>query len=337
MANKRLFSTGAWTSEKIAQIEPAEWRPEYSWVYAVACGDGTFEIDVRKIWAQAYAAARPNWSMENVRDLFKEFERVGLLETAKDEKGKLWGKWSGCEAHLPAPSQRHKYGKGRPDLFEGTRQVDNSYLEGTQAVANGYTLPSTGLGLGLGLGKGKGKGEDAVEDAQPQTGCAKPLSGRVGVSQTSFNPSTKLILQLNPTIEALEAGYKQQNDAAIANALKAAMAVFELQGFNEQQIDAGLLWVQKQALDGAEIGPPDALTDEIANLETLHAYMQANCTAPALPNGGKPAICFMDKNGNEVIKTEPPTPEELQHIVAQIKAGNPKAFGFGVLSPRADN
>src|ERR1039458_5267130 len=79
----RLVSDKIWHSSKIRNIRPAAWIPEYPWLLAISFVDGTFEVDVRDIWARAYASNRPDWTPEKVGQLLDEFERVGLPRDRK--------------------------------------------------------------------------------------------------------------------------------------------------------------------------------------------------------------------------------------------------------------
>ncbi len=115
----RLFSESAWKSEKIDKIEPVQWRAEYAWLYSIALADGTFEAAPKLVWSAAYAHARPDWDSSKVGELLDELERVGLLERATDENGKVWGHWVGSEPFLPSPERikKSRYKVGRGDLF----------------------------------------------------------------------------------------------------------------------------------------------------------------------------------------------------------------------------
>jgi uncharacterized protein YdaU (DUF1376 family) len=80
----------------------------------------------------------------------------------------------------------------------------------------------------------------------------------------------------------------------------------------------------------------EQITDEeLINLRHCATHLQAQRRPDAQP-GDIPAICFTDTDGKQVVQAEPPSPEQLAHIVAQIRAGNNRALGFGFLSPRAD-
>src|SRR5438094_4701928 len=121
----RVFSEAAWSSQKIAQIEPPEWRGEYAWLYPIALVDGTFEADARRLWAAAYATIRTDWDAAKVVLLLDEFERVGLLRRAKDENGRTWGYWVGSDKFGPtkASIKKARYKTGRLDLFFSPEQL----------------------------------------------------------------------------------------------------------------------------------------------------------------------------------------------------------------------
>jgi|ERR1700723_2212977 len=80
-----LTGTGAGVlskvSDKIDNINPVSWRPEYAWLYPIALADGTFEAAPKLVWGKAYAVVRPDWNIEQVGQLLDEFERVGFQST----------------------------------------------------------------------------------------------------------------------------------------------------------------------------------------------------------------------------------------------------------------
>src|SRR5271157_4138617 len=67
----RVFNEAAWKSEKVLSINPAEWIPEYAWLYSIALVDGTFEASPRQLWMAAYVG-RPDWNAEKVAQLLDE-------------------------------------------------------------------------------------------------------------------------------------------------------------------------------------------------------------------------------------------------------------------------
>src|ERR1039458_8380408 len=54
----RVLNERVWHSEKLRNVQPASWRPEYAWLVSIAYVDGTFEADAQDIWAKAYACNR---------------------------------------------------------------------------------------------------------------------------------------------------------------------------------------------------------------------------------------------------------------------------------------
>jgi hypothetical protein len=152
---KRLIDGEAlWRSNKLNQVQPLSFRAEYSNLIPLAEADGTFEADVRRVWANVYSYNRPDVTVDMVAEILDEFERVGMLVRKGDEKGKVWGIFVGMESRLPAKSQRDKYKQGNAKIF---KDIVKSYE--SINVMHPNSRPNldkvqTGLvrfGIGLGL------------------------------------------------------------------------------------------------------------------------------------------------------------------------------------------
>jgi hypothetical protein len=146
----RVFNEAAWKSDKVLNIQPAEWIPEYAWLYSIALVDGTFEASPRLIWMAAYAG-RLDWDASKVGQLLDELERVGLLARTKDETGKVWGRWVGSEKFLPSKAHvdSHRYKKGRSDLFA---VQSSAALDNPEQRQDSAGMSRLGLGVGVGVG-----------------------------------------------------------------------------------------------------------------------------------------------------------------------------------------
>lgn len=157
----RVFSEAAWKSEKIDNIQPVEWRPEYAWLYSLALADGTFEAAPKLVWSAAYACVRPDWNITKVGQLLDELVRVGLLIRTQDETGKVWGRWVGSEKFLPTPERckTKRYKTGRRDLFTNDGAAPPQHQDGTAAAP-----PQHPQGLGVGVGVGVGFESDSDSD-----------------------------------------------------------------------------------------------------------------------------------------------------------------------------
>src|SRR5437867_9380426 len=112
MPRRIIDGEGVWQSDKLAKVEPPEYRVEYTWLLPLALDNGTFEYSARNIYARCYAACRPDMTLKDVETILAEFERCGLLFRYVSEGGKAWAFWTGIDraGRLPAPSQRHKIG-----------------------------------------------------------------------------------------------------------------------------------------------------------------------------------------------------------------------------------
>lgn len=100
-----------WRSDKLAQVQPPEFRAEYANLIPLALADGTFECNPRRVWADVYSYNRPDIDVHLVEKILNEFESVGLL-TRIEKNGKIWGYWNGIESRLPSESTRDRYKNG---------------------------------------------------------------------------------------------------------------------------------------------------------------------------------------------------------------------------------
>lgn len=148
-----------WRSDKLAQVQPPQYRAEYANMIPLALADGWFECNPRRVWADVYSYNRPDITLEMVEDILKEFERVNLLSRKSDEKGKVWGYWVGIEKRLPCESQRERYKQAKPvvsndlpvavadsgvyqDNISARRDLDKSKLGIGREVATATTATS---------------------------------------------------------------------------------------------------------------------------------------------------------------------------------------------------
>jgi hypothetical protein len=140
---KRLVDGEAlWRSDKLARVQPLEFRAEYANLIPLAGADGTFEANSRRVWTEVYSYNRPEITVDLVEEMLDEFERVGMIGRRKDEDGKIWGKFIGIEARLPAESQQSKYKPGKAHLFsdlqKSTVNLDNIQTTSTEGLADIY-------------------------------------------------------------------------------------------------------------------------------------------------------------------------------------------------------
>jgi hypothetical protein len=220
----RVFSEAAWKSDKVLGISPAEWIPEYSWLYSIALVDGTFEATPRQLWMAAYVG-RPDWTPEKVGLLLDELERVGLLRRAKDENSKVWGWWVGSERFLPSKEHvdSHRYKRGRRDLFPQERRSSAGAAPEQSSAApdspeqrqNSAGESRLGVGVGSRFGEGKGGGvgsgaAKASENEQRQ----EPVKSDGGASfSNTVEPTPK---QPQPQTQPQPEDFANRLDYAVA-------------------------------------------------------------------------------------------------------------------------
>ena len=115
MPKRIVDGEGIWGSKKILLLKE-EHRPEYANLLPLAEANGTFELDLRKIWLRVYGYNRPSVSMEFLYDVLVDLAAVGLL-MAWEEDGKVYAFWDGQDkvGRLPGPSEQKKYKNLPPD------------------------------------------------------------------------------------------------------------------------------------------------------------------------------------------------------------------------------
>jgi hypothetical protein len=196
----RVVSEKIWSSQKVRNINPEEWQPEYSWLLPIAAADGTFEADAHLVWAQAYSCNRRQWNTENVGRLLDELERVGLLQRADDENGKVWGRWVGSEKFLPSKERcrTNRYKTGRGDLFEASDGAAPAQRQESDVAATAQRPLGVGVGSGVGFGEGLGNGVgvDLVcgqgsvnEQEQVKSVCSSPSPTSTATAAATPTPT----------------------------------------------------------------------------------------------------------------------------------------------------
>lgn len=87
---KRIVDSAIYTSLTLLRV-PVEHRAEFAWLLALATANGTLEADPRRVWSEAYAYARPDWSLEDVSVMLDAFNEAGMLFRWTEPDAKLWG------------------------------------------------------------------------------------------------------------------------------------------------------------------------------------------------------------------------------------------------------
>lgn len=132
-----------WTSSKLAQVQPPEIRGDYAWQLPLSLGNGVFECDPTLVWATAYSFNRPEITVEMIKQMHNEFERVGLLGRWQEPDGKWWACFPELRKPgvLPPPSRKRHYECGPEppqELLERFEvQPANGQLAVTYRAANG--------------------------------------------------------------------------------------------------------------------------------------------------------------------------------------------------------
>jgi hypothetical protein len=172
MPKRVIDGEGLWRSDKLTQVQPPSFRPEYANLLPLALANGVFEANARRIWSTVYSYNRPEITLEHVEQILAEFERVKLLFRWTDPRSvKDWGYWIGIDkpGRLPAPSRLRQ---GHEILGpEPPAELLRSFLSGSddqplasQPVANG----SIGFGSCLGSCSGSGDGSPMASQENNQ-------------------------------------------------------------------------------------------------------------------------------------------------------------------------
>ncbi len=158
--NKRVLDGGAiWTSKKIAALDPAWIKPEYTWLYCLAASNGVFEIDPRVIWARCYAFSRPDIDVDKVAVILKAFEAAKLLFVWQQD-GKTFGYWTNSDlpGRLPRKSWQErdrKNGNLPPDPPQDALRTFLSQSARQERAGVCKSVSGSGSGSGSGFGSGK--------------------------------------------------------------------------------------------------------------------------------------------------------------------------------------
>lgn len=164
---KRIFDgDAAWTSSKIAALEPVWVRPEYAWLHSLAGPNGVFEFDLRAIWARCYAFLRPEIGLPEVEIIFTAFHKTKLV-FLWEQDGKQWAYWTNSDkpGRLPRKSWQKRYaergtlGPYPPEdalkKFMQEAAARPSRASGTPEPCKRHASSVQGIGIGSGTGSGK--------------------------------------------------------------------------------------------------------------------------------------------------------------------------------------
>ncbi len=162
MPSRVIVGEAIWGSQKLAGLEPAWMRPEYTWIYSLAGPNGVFEFDARSIWAKCYAYARPDKTVEDVEAILTAFQKAGLLFTWQEE-GRTYGFWTASNrpGRLPRKSWRERAAKNGKLLPDPPTEALTAFVSGgrcrsTPLVCSEHEPSVPGPGVGTVVGDGSG-------------------------------------------------------------------------------------------------------------------------------------------------------------------------------------
>jgi hypothetical protein len=190
MPKRILDGDALWGSSKLERCE--EWTiPEYAWLYPLADGNGSFEITNPRVIHGKVSAIRPHFSIDDLRKVFHEFNRMGLMFVWRVGE-KTYAHWTGSDrpGRLPAPSERRRYQLLAPEVPKPLLQ---KYIEESHdniARNSRGTLDLIGTSVGVGMGVGFGLGLGMVLEGIRQGGGA--VGSSVEVTEKRFQQSTDI-------------------------------------------------------------------------------------------------------------------------------------------------
>jgi hypothetical protein len=215
----RVFNEAAWKSDKVFSIQPVEWRAEYAWLYSIALADGTFEASSRLVWLAAYASVRPDWDQDKVARLLDELERVGLLQRASAEDGKVWGRWVGSEKFLMSEERclKLRLKMGRRGIFlTASEQLRSPATEELSSSVGAATQQlRVERGVGVGVERERERGVEAAKDSKNDQPDKNPKAGSVDSLGLEATPLTPQKQRHKPLLSREEYG-EQKTARAVA-------------------------------------------------------------------------------------------------------------------------
>jgi hypothetical protein len=165
MPKRLIDGEKVWGSDKLRQVQPEEFRAEYTNLLSLALANGSFECEPAKVWFQVYAYNRPSVTEARVSEILAELERVRLLFRWTDNDGKKWGYWVGIEKDglLPAETHRNRYKTGQtPPIDKLNAFIKSHIAEPPAEIQSTSGLPPARLALALAFGKESTSSENSL-------------------------------------------------------------------------------------------------------------------------------------------------------------------------------
>lgn len=213
MPKRVVDGEALWTSDKLAEVQPPEYRAEFANLLSLSLANGVFECDPAKVYRAVYAYNRPDRTREDVATILAEFERVKMLFRWREPDGKWWGHFVGIDkpGRLPADSRkdREKLGPEPPpeELREFLNAVPGRYPEGSRSVPGAYPGKGNGSGFGSGSGScmGQGYGEQNLEtetvSPAPHTGAYSDEPSTRSTINRVTSPEKNLTTRINQMLD----------------------------------------------------------------------------------------------------------------------------------------
>lgn len=216
MPKRLLDGEKLWRSDKLLKIEPKEFRAEYANLLPLALADGSFECDPCKVWSLVYAYNRSEISVDRVKEILDEFERVKLLFRWQDRDKKCWGFWVGIdqEGLLPSPSQRDRYKVGKlPPKDKFNIFINKEIEKPLDNIQSESGLGQARLALALAVGLEGLAGEENMSLRNNITdNCRKILGVRISASDQGWDEIKSLARVYGPV--RVESAFEQWAESA---------------------------------------------------------------------------------------------------------------------------
>jgi hypothetical protein len=200
---KRVIDFDAiWASDKLASCTPLA-RAEYTWIYGLADGNGSFELtNLRVIFGRVYAI-REDVSLQHLSRVLEEFHHKGLL-FRWEANGKKYGHWTGSDVpgRLPPPSWRARLERLAPPVPRGELASYMSLFSSSRLKAAPGEAQAQDLDLGLDLDLEVDAAAAAQSHANEDHESTPPVSSPGGV-RVFDHPRLRISQQLDSKL-ALE-------------------------------------------------------------------------------------------------------------------------------------
>lgn len=260
MPKRILDGDAIWTSKKIAALEPAWVRPEYTWVHSLAGPNGVFEFDLRAIWARCYAFLRPEIGLPEVEIIFAAFQKTKLV-FLWEQDGKQWAYWTNSDkpGRLPRKSWQKRYAeKGTLGPYPPEDALKKFMQEAAARPSRASNTPepckphaSSVQGIGSGTRIGSGLGKDSSSEGKAPSDVVNQLpaedpdkKARLGAAKQLAELLALRILENNSESELKHERVRKRRIVSWTTELE---RMIRLDGWSEEKIQELIEFSQRDS------------------------------------------------------------------------------------------